>query len=135
MKAAYLHTKVFPTRTKCYISQYQKWELKSTTSYSVPSQELLWKARRPYAFQVCQETPTIWGILSDLLLCIQVNYNFYKKKRMTKFLLTTQALVSFFSWSFWTTASTSWILASLNSSEDPWIAWLHSKSYAKYERS
>lgn len=134
MKAADLHMKAFLTRTKCYISQYQKWKLKSRTSYSVPSQELLWKAQRPFAFQVCQETPTNREILSYLLLCIQVNYNFYTN-RMTKFLLTTQALVSFFSWSFWTTASTSWILASLNSSEDPWIAWLHSKSYAKYERS
>lgn len=86
---------------------------------TVPSQELLWKDRWPYAFLVCRETPTNWGILSDLLLCISVNHSLYKD-RMTKFLLTTQALVSIFSWSFLTTASTSWILASLNSSEDPY---------------
>lgn len=30
-----------------------------------------------------------------------------------------QALVSFFSWSFRTTAKASWMLASMNSSEDP----------------
>lgn len=82
---------------------------------SLPSQKLLWKAERPFAFQAYQETPKIRNKMLTFFLPIQ-RYTCHMK--WSPF-LTMQALVSFLSWSFLTTAKASWMLASMNSSEDP----------------
>lgn len=53
---------------------------------------------------------------------ISIKFNSSKgriKSSYERLLLTMQALVSILSWSFLTTANASWMLASINSSEDP----------------
>ena len=83
----------------------------------------------PYWVKCCFENlrgPALfWLIRKNLKLGCLVRPHSFKWK-VTKIhmkdgepLLTMQALVSFLSWSFLTTAKTSWMLASMNSSEDP----------------
>jgi len=81
--------------------------------------ELLWTIDRPGAFLVYQGIPTKTHKCSNILKREKNIYVKILKGSNRMCLLTMQALVSFFSLSFRTTAKASWMLASMNSSEDP----------------